>query len=114
MVQPQRSPRLDTGWLTEQGGSGLTVAVLGSVVPTDVPVLRRMSHHSGASLAIALDVDAWVSPDSSSGPATEILARTGWRSAPWGPRDRLETAWQDLGRSTSSQVRRAAVGGVSS
>ncbi len=110
VVQPLRSPRIDTGWLTEQGGGGggLTVAVLGAVEAVDVPVLRRMGHHSGTALAIALDVDAWVSPNSSAGASNALLARMGWRSVALRPGERLESVWQDLGRSAASQVRSVA------
>src|SRR5688572_33360910 len=42
VVQAVQQPLLDTSWLAEGGHGGLTVAVFGSIEPTDVPVLRRM------------------------------------------------------------------------
>lgn len=97
VAQPVQSPRLDTTWLSEQAHGGLTVAVLGSVDAGDVPVLRRMQHHTGSALAVALAVDAWTT-SGASGDATPVLAQQGWRAVPLGPRDRLETVWQELSR----------------
>jgi len=76
------------------------VAVVGSLEPQDIPVLRRMQHHSGSAMALALDVDAWVARSTDGGAAT-ALTRQGWRAAALGPRDRLDTVWQELGRSTA-------------
>jgi hypothetical protein len=88
---------------------GLTVAVFGSVEAMDIPVLRRMQHHATSALAIALDVDAWVTPGAAAGGATPVLAQQGWRAAPLRPRDRLDTVWQELGRSGPQSSR---VGGL--
>ncbi len=63
-----------------------------------MPVLRRMHHHTGSAVAVALDVDAWASSGPTDGGATPVLAQQGWRAVPLGPRDRLETAWQELAR----------------
>ncbi len=104
VVQAVQQPRLDSGWLAEGAHGGLTVAVLGSLETADLPVLRRMRHQAGAALAIALDVDAWLSPASSGAGPGELrglvpaLGRQGWRTGPLGPRDRLDTVWQELGR----------------
>lgn len=106
VVQPVQSPRLDTTWLSEQAHGGLTVAVLGSIDAGDVPVLRRMQHHTGSALAIALAVDAWTT-SGASGDATPVLAQQGWRAVPLGPRDRLETAWQELSRRSTRAPERA-------
>ncbi len=101
VVQHEHQPRLDTGWLTESGRGGLVVAVLGAVSPTDQPFLSRLLHHSSASMAIALDVDAWAPhlPRSTSGSAAPALVAQGWRAVSLGPRERLDAAWQELGRS---------------
>ena len=80
VVQPLPRPGLDTGWLTEAGGDGLLVAVLGHVDQRDVPVLRRMHAHSGSALAVAVDVDAWLSPDAAGRDASAMLSQQGWRS----------------------------------
>jgi hypothetical protein len=105
VVTPDTSVQLDTGWLTEQGGGGLTVAVLGGVEAIDVPVLRRMQHHSASALAIVLDVDEWVSPYGGSGGATPLLTHQGWRAITLGPRDRLEAVWEELGRGHTGSSR---------
>ena len=80
VVQPLPRPNLDTGWLTEAGGDGLLVAVLGHVDQRDVPVLRRMHAHSGSALAVAVDVDAWLSPDAAGRDASAVLSQQGWRA----------------------------------
>ncbi|MFC6285596.1 DUF58 domain-containing protein [Nocardioides sp. GCM10027113] len=109
VVQPLQTARLETDWLAEPGHGGLIVAVLGSLEPHDVPVLRRMQHHAGSAMAIALDVEAWIG-GTAHAPVASILAAQGWRAATLGPRDRLETVWQELGRS-STQASRTGRGG---
>jgi uncharacterized protein (DUF58 family) len=111
VLTPTQAPQLDTGWLTEHGGGGLVVAVVGGVETIDTPVLRRMQTHAGSALAVALDVDAWVSGGGGSGGAVGLLTQQGWRAVGLGPRDRLETAWDELGRG-SSQSARSRVGAV--
>jgi uncharacterized protein (DUF58 family) len=108
VVQAVHAPQLDSGWLTEQSHGGLTVAVLGSIEAADMPVLRRMHHHTGSAVAVALDVDAWGSSGPTDGGATPVLAQQGWRAVPLGPRDRLETAWQELARRSTRAPARTA------
>src|SRR5215218_1949993 len=79
VVQPLPRPNLETGWLTEVGGDGLLVAVLGHVEQRDIPVLRRMHSHSGSALAVAVDVNAWLSPDAAGRDASGVLSQQGWR-----------------------------------
>jgi uncharacterized protein (DUF58 family) len=50
---------LDTRWMQEPGHSGLLVAVLGAVSPTDRAVITRMRHSAASAMAVALAVDAW-------------------------------------------------------
>ncbi|MCR6031959.1 DUF58 domain-containing protein [Nocardioides sp. zg-579] len=111
VLQPVTSPRLDGSWLGEHGHGGLTVAVLGAVEALDVPVLRRMRHHAGSGLAVALDVDAWVDVDGTPGGAVPVLAQQGWRATTLQPGDRLDSAWQELGSAVgrSSRPRGAEV-----
>ncbi|MCD4534752.1 DUF58 domain-containing protein [Nocardioides sp. cx-169] len=109
VIEAVHTPRLDASWLGEQSHGGLTVAVLGGVEATDIPVLRRMQHHTSSAVAIALDVAAWASPTSGTGGASPVLAQQGWRAVPLRPRDRLDAVWQELGRS-ASQVSRAGGG----
>jgi hypothetical protein len=96
--------RLDTGWLTEGSHGGLTVAVFGGVEPVDLPMLRRMQHQAGSALAIAVDVDAWVGSTAES-TATTRLGQQGWRAVSLGPRDRLDSVWQELGRMSAHSSR---------
>ncbi len=108
VVQAVPQVRLDTGWLTEQSHGGLTVAVLGHVEQFDVPVLRRMQHHTAAALAIALDVEAWRAPGAGTGGALPVLAAQGWRCAALAPRDRLERVWTELGRASAQSTNNRA------
>ena len=110
VVAPQDRLRLDTGWLGEPSGGGLTVAVLGMVQDVDIPVLRRMQHHTSSGIALALDVGAWGSPHGGDGGAAALLARQGWRSATLRPRDRLDAVWQELGRASTQSSRTADSG----
>ena len=119
VVEAAPAPRVDSAWLTEHGTGGLTVAVLGAVAVSDLPMLRRMQHHAGAALAIALDVDAWagdVGPGASrraaGSSAAPLLAQHGWRAAPLRPRDRLDTAWQELARAGVGGAGRSTYSGV--
>lgn len=107
VVQPVRQGRLDTGWLTEGAHGGLTVAVFGGLHQTDLPVLRRMQHQASSAIAIALDVDAWAGVAPGVG-ATKLLGQQGWRAVPLGPRDRLDTVWQELGHTSARASRSAA------
>jgi uncharacterized protein (DUF58 family) len=99
VVQLDHSPAPDTQWLAEPGHGGLTVGIFGGLAEPDLAFLRRLQHHASSSLAIALDVDAWaphLPPQPGPGSATHLTA-SGWRSVTLGPRDRLDTAWQELG-----------------
>ena len=61
------------------------VAVVGAVEQGDTPVLRRMHHHAGTAVALALDVDAWVGQPTTGGAAATLtrlgVARRGTRPA---------------------------------
>ena len=104
---------LDTTWLTENVHSGLLVAVLGDVTTHDQPVLRRMQHHSGSTMAVALDVDAWVGelPAGQEGRTAALLSSSGWRAVSLAPGDRLAQAWQELGRAAAHRAAWLAAGG---
>lgn len=106
MVQPEPAATLDAGWLGEHGAGGVTVAVMGGVVGSDLPVLRRMLHHSGLALALTLDVEAWGSSQVGTGGSASLLLQQGWRAATLLPDTRIDRAWQTLG--TRSPARRGA------
>lgn len=109
MVQPDPATTLDTSWLGEHGTGGVTVAVVGGIVGPDLPILRRIQHHSDLALAIALDVEAWGASRTGSGGAAPILLQQGWRATSLLPDDRIEQAWQALGtRGQASAARGAA------
>jgi uncharacterized protein (DUF58 family) len=97
MVQPLASTTLDTRWLGELGTGSLTVAVVGGLSGPDLAVMRRIQHHAGTALAVALDVDAWGANHRPTGGAAGWLLQQGWRTVTLLPEDRLEQAWQELG-----------------
>lgn len=104
VLEPVARRRLDTTWLSEQSHGGLTVAVFGDLDSDDLPVIRRIRHHTGSALAIALDAKQWsaggrnpLAPAETTGGTASLLSGQGWRSIALGPRDRLDTAWQELG-----------------
>jgi hypothetical protein len=114
VVQPVTNLRIDTGWLAESTHGGLLLAVIGAINEADGPMLRRMHHHAGTALALALDVAAW-GPTNGAGQSTgthsarPLLARQGWRAVTLRSRDRLDLVWQDLGRTSAHAARSGAV-----
>lgn len=103
VLAPTRRPVLDTSWSGDQARGGVVAAVLGATAPGDTHQLRRIRHDAGAALAVVLDVEQWSATRRSPGPAAAAapLLAAGWRATGVGPRDRLDTAWRDLGRSPS-------------
>jgi uncharacterized protein (DUF58 family) len=97
MIEPLPNTTLDTAWLRDQGSGALTVAVLGGLSGPDLAVMRRVQHHAGTSLAIALDIDAWGATKLPTGGATGWLLQQGWRAVALTPEDRIDRAWQELG-----------------
>ena len=91
---------------------GLVVAVLGGLEQTDSIALRQIRHDAGTALAMVLDVDQWSGRRASGqrDPAPSVAA-LGWRAVTLGPRDRLDSAWRDLGRASG---RAAAAAGLAS
>jgi hypothetical protein len=59
--------------------------------------MRRVQHHAGASLALALDVDAWGATHLPTGGALGWLLSQGWRAVALTPDDRIDRVWQQLG-----------------
>lgn len=102
----QRS-QLDSSWMGESQG-GLIIGVFGTLLPHDVPLLRRFAHHTTSALAVALDVDAWTSgPGGRSGAGAggpaPVLASAGWRAVTLGPQDKMDAAWEQLGRMSTTR-----------
>jgi uncharacterized protein (DUF58 family) len=97
MIEPLPNTTLETGWLREQGAGALTVAIVGGLSGPDLSVMRRVQHHAGTSLAVALDVDAWGVTRLPGGGATGWLLQQGWRAVGLTPEDRIDRAWQELG-----------------
>jgi uncharacterized protein (DUF58 family) len=100
LIDTTQHPHLDVTWSGDQYRGGLVVAVLGSTEPVDVPLLRRVRHDAGSALAIVLDVEQWAgrAPSGDLPAPDSAITGLGWRSVRVGPRDRLDSAWRDLGR----------------
>jgi uncharacterized protein (DUF58 family) len=116
VLETDHRSRLDTSWMGEQSG-GLTIAVFGSLTRYDVPFLRRVAHHSASALAVGLDVEAWAgarpgaSAPTASTAASEtvpVLASAGWRAVTLGPQDKMDAAWEQLGRMSGARGTLAA------
>ncbi len=112
LVTTSQQATLDVGWTGDHTRGGLVVAVLGGLEPTDSMALRQIRHDSGTALAMVLDVEQWTGrlPQTESGARPSVAAH-GWRSVTLGPRDRIDSAWRDLGRASG---RAAAAAGVAS
>ena len=100
----QTSTRREFAGGGEQHSSGLVVAVLGDVNPTDIAALSRLRAGSTRSLCILLDVAAWARADNvgagdlaSVQSRAETLQRQGWTVRIANPSDRLPSLWGDFG-----------------
>ncbi len=112
VVKALPAAHLNSAWMSERTTGGVTVAVVGGVRQADLPILRRIRHHTSSALAVALDVDRWRPPGSGGrsrtpqgpvvpdGSAAPLLAHQGWRVTALTPADRLDTAWLELGRTS--------------
>ncbi len=112
LVTMTQTAGIDVSWTGDQTRGGLVVAVLGGVEPGDSVALRQIRHDAGTALALALDVDQWSGrlPSGQTDPSPSVAA-LGWRTVTLGPRDRLDSAWRDLGRASG---RAAAAAGLAS
>jgi hypothetical protein len=124
IIQTRPYGDLVTG--SEHHASGLVVAVLGAVTPTDIAGLSRLRAGSTRALAILLDVASWsrgAQPvDSAQGPVGDqarVLANQGWSVVVAHPTDRLSALWsqlaaagptpQERSRATGRHIRRDTV-----
>ncbi len=113
LVATTQKPTLDAGWTGDQTRGGLVVAVLGGLEQTDTVALRQIRHDSGTALAMVLDVEQWSGRLAQGATDRQpSVAGIGWRSVTIGPRDRIDSAWRDLGRASGRAA--AAAGVVSS
>lgn len=101
----QTRPYRDLAGGSEQHSSGLVVAVLGDLAPTDIAALSRLRAGSSRALAVLVDVAAWTradNRDSGHSDAEEqaaALRRQGWSVVVAGPTDRLPALWSQLSAS---------------
>jgi uncharacterized protein (DUF58 family) len=105
LVSTTQSPTIDVGWSSEQSHGGLVVAVLGGVEPVDTVALRQVRHDAGTALAMVLDVDQWSGRAAAPPADPRAVAGLGFRAVTLGPRDRIDTAWRDLGRASGRSAR---------
>jgi hypothetical protein len=112
LVTTTQKPVFDVGWTGDQTRGCLVVAVLGGVEQVDTVALRQIRHDSGTALAMVLDIDQWAGRRARGDAETSpLVAGLGWRTVTIGPRDRLDSAWRDLGRASG---RAAAAAGLAS
>jgi uncharacterized protein (DUF58 family) len=90
-------PHIDMKWLQDGGHSGLLIGILGSVADHDRPAFVRMRHSASAAMAVALDVPAWGRGGLAGPDPLPWLTSHGWRAVAAGPRDPMQTVWQELG-----------------
>lgn len=98
MIGTTSRPTLDIGWSGDQARGGMVVAVLGGPGHNDTMALRRIRHDAGVALAVVLDVEKWASQRAVGGDPVALPVSLAWRAVAVGPRDRLDSAWRDLGR----------------
>jgi hypothetical protein len=111
VLQTDNRSRLDSTWMGEQSQGGLTIGVFGALDQHDVPLLRRIAHHTASAMAIVLDVDAWAggaaaktgSTARARGGSVPVLTSAGWRAVGLGPQDRMDAVWEELGRTSSTR-----------
>lgn len=101
--------QLDTNWLQEAGHSGLLIAILGNVADHDKPAFSRMRHSAASTMAVALDVPAWVRGSSNpvegqGGSSALWLQSYGWKAVAAGPEEPIATVWQELGMASRGQA----------
>ncbi len=111
----QTHPSAEFAGRNSDHSSGLVIAVLGAVSPTDVVALSRLRAGATRALAILVDVSAWSRNDPPRSSTTveaqaTILRREGWSVVVAGPGDRLSRVWQELGSSRSAGGRPDSVG----
>lgn len=99
LVQLEQHRSIDLSWSGEHTHGGLVIAVVGGLDGRDGPVMRRLRHDAGTALAFELDIERWAP---TRGTTTTVppggAAAAGWRAITVGPRDRIDSAWRDLGR----------------
>jgi uncharacterized protein (DUF58 family) len=104
-----RATAFDLGWLDETATGGLVIAVLGALEGPEITALRRLRHHAGAALGLALDVPTWGAAGQGAiprgAPAAALLAQAGWQTATLAAGERLEPAWKALGARVTAVAR---------
>jgi hypothetical protein len=118
----QTRPATEFAGRNEQHSSGLVVAVLGAVTPTDVVALSRLRAGATRALAVLLDVAAWSSPDAAARrmgdsaveDQADVLRREGWAVVVARPGDRLPALWHALGTSATGSRRHDSDGVLTS
>jgi uncharacterized protein (DUF58 family) len=118
----QTRPATEFAGRNEQHSSGLVVAVLGAVTPTDVVALSRLRAGATRALAVLLDVAAWSSPDAAARrkgdsaveDQADVLRREGWAVVVAGHGDRLPALWHALGTSATGSRRHDSDGVLTS
>lgn len=112
LVTTTMKPGIDTKWTGDHTRGGLVVAVLGGLEHTDTMALRQIRHDAGTALAMVLDVEQWAGRSAQpAGVQAPAVAGLGWRTVTLGPRDRIDSAWRDLGRASGRTAAAAGLAG---
>jgi len=107
----QTKPHREFAGGAEHHSTGLVVAVLGAVSPTDVAALSRLRAGATRAMAVLLDVSAWSLHEgpqlgdvdaSSVDQRAAALRHQGWSVVVARPGDRLADVWNKLGSSRHS------------
>lgn len=102
VIAPSRRTDFSAASL-DRSASGLVVAVVGALTESDLTALGSLRVGATRALAIVIDAAGWVRPEAQTAagrtPATQqaaALRQRGWSAVVAGPRDRLESVWQDV------------------
>jgi uncharacterized protein (DUF58 family) len=102
VITPSRRADFSAASL-DRSASGLVVAVVGGLTGADLAALASLRSGATRALAIVVDGAGWARPGSPVGagrmPASQqaaALRHRGWSAVVAGPRDRLESVWQEV------------------
>jgi uncharacterized protein (DUF58 family) len=102
VITPSRRNDLSSAPI-DSGSTGLVVAVVGALTAVDLTGLSTLRAGATRALAIVIDVASWTRPGSSTGGTrfsaaqqAAALRNSGWSVVVAGPRDSLESLWQEL------------------
>lgn len=104
-----KATHLHDDWFDDAAGTGMVVAVVGSLDDHDRALLGRIRQRGRSAYCLAMDVDGWqgrgaastspgTAPGSVSIDTTQWLQHHGWRAAVLPRGGSVAASWQELGR----------------